>query len=88
MTDRPIPPTSSLPDGAPVVRVPAGMVTIAMAAQAVEDGDDYWLTTMPPIVHYYRLTVRDYWQLLVDEHAHLLQWLEQSGLIGRPDDGE
>lgn len=61
--------------------VPLGQLTIAEAT--TQAGRDYWLQTMPPVLQVFtQLTPALYWQLTAAEHAHLVRWLEQTGVIG------
>lgn len=58
------------------VTIPLGQVTIREAAGLAEDGDLYYVQTMPPILATYHLAPSDYWALTVDEHSALLAHIE------------
>lgn len=67
-------------DGVPVVRIPIDQVTLREAADLVDDGDSFWLRTMPPILNAYPgVTPANYWELTVGEHRALLDWLVDNG---------
>lgn len=78
----------SLP-GMPVVRLPYDQITITEAAGLVDDGDRYWLLTMPAVLHFYpAMTIDRYWQLSVREHRELVGFLVRSELMEEPDGDE
>lgn len=59
--------------------IPIAQLTISEAA--TQAGRDYWLDTMPPIMQMFHISRDDYWQLQVAEHAALVRWCEQLGVI-------
>lgn len=70
-----------VPEG--MALVSASQLTIAEAATQVQDGRLYWLQTMGPVLRSYpQITPAMYWELTAAEHAHLVRWLEQTGVIG------
>ena len=69
-------------------RIPIADLTLAEAADVVED-DTWWWDTMPPILHQFpQITPAGYWELTVREHRLLVDYLVASKLISEVPHGE
>ena len=68
-------------DSVPMVIIPleeaSDVLSIRVAALYVDDGNRFWLETMPQIIATYHLTPNDYWDLTVAEHQMLHTALQQ-----------
>lgn len=62
-------------------KVPLEELTLAEAADKVDDAS-WWDRTMPPVLlHYSQITPESYWELSVKEHRLLFEWLEKMGVV-------
>jgi hypothetical protein len=56
----------------------AADLTIQEAAALSSDDDNWFLDTMPPVLHTYpSVTPANYWELKVSEHRRLVEWAER-----------
>lgn len=63
--------------------IPYSDLTISEAAEAAADGHKWWVQTMPAILYHFGLSLSEYWDsLTVAEHAHMIEFLQRSDLIG------
>ena len=66
----------------PIIEIPITDISIREAAGIADDGDVWYLQTLPPVLQNYPgITVETYWELTVAEHQFLVDWLIKLGVI-------
>lgn len=61
-------------------RIPLDEVTLAEAAEIVEDASFFHQTRIPILFHF-NLSLADYWSLTVGDHREMVEFLTVRGLV-------